>query len=279
MIKTHIMRDHILIVIFTTFISLSGISQNSDVFKGDTINRIDEKNWKQGNWIIFDKSKTSIIEEGVFKNNRRSGVWKKYYDSGKAKHEITYIKGKPDGFARFYYENGNVSEEGLWKMNKWVGDYKFYFENGNLSYNWNYNKEGKREGEQKYFHENGNLMIAGDWTNGQESGVIKEYYENGSLKSEKNFSEGTLQQESIKYYKQDEVATKPQKAVSTNKNVGIFDGNGYYKTYTKTKKPDREGVFKGGKFMDGKRFIYNSQDILIRTDIYRNGNIIESINN
>lgn len=245
-------------------------AQSFQLYKGDTINRKDVNNKKQGHWIIFDQSKTVVQEEGEFKDNRRTGVWKKYYSSGKPKHEITYKNGKADGYAKFYYENGNVSEEGIWKMNKWVGEYKYYFENGNMSYLWQYNENGKRTGQQKYFYENGNVMIEGEWTEGKESGVIKEYYENGALKSEKNFAEGVLEEGSVKTYEPKIVV----KQSASNKDVGVFDGNGYHKTYNLQGLPDREGVFKGGKFMDGKRYYYNSEGKLIKTEFYRNGQVV-----
>lgn len=262
-----------IISLFILSLSIS-MAQNFEIYKGDTINRKDANNKKQGHWILFDKSKTVVQEEGKFKNNRREGIWKKYYSSGGLKHEITYKNGKPDGYAKFYYENGNISEEGIWKMNKWVGEYKYYFENGNMSYQWNYNESGKRTGEQKYFYENGNIMIEGEWEDGKEAGVIKEYYENGSLKSEKNFADGVLEEGSVKTYEPKIVVIKQKSEEEKQKDVGIFDGNGYHKTYNMQGLPDREGVFKGGKFMDGKRFIYDSNGKLIKTEFYRNGKIV-----
>jgi antitoxin component YwqK of YwqJK toxin-antitoxin module len=261
------------------FATCFSFGQSFEMYKGDTINVKDANNRKQGHWIIFDASKTAVQEEGGFVNSRRDGIWKKYFSSGKIKHEITYIKGKPDGYAKFYYENGNVSEEGIWKMNKWVGEYKYYFENGNMSYLWNYNESGKRTGEQKYYYENGNVMIEGEWNDGKESGIIKEYYESGSLKSEKNFAEGVLEPATVKTYEPKMVVVKqqPEKQTSTqtqNKNVGVFDGNGYHKTYNMQGLPDREGVFKGGKFMDGKRFYYDGKGKLTKTEYFRNGKIV-----
>jgi len=237
------MRLIILSFILIFFLSNFTFSQTSETYNEETINVVDATNKKQGKWIFFDNSKTQIVEEGTFVNNRRDGIWKKYYSSGKIKHEITYVKGKPNGYAKFYYENGNLSEEGLWKGTKWVGEYKFYFENGNMAYLWQHDETGKRTGQQKYFYENGNIMIEGEWTEGKESGVIKEYYESGDLKSEKNFADGILEQGTVKTYKPKAPVVVKKATGTKQESVGIFDGNGYHKTYNTKGLLDREGVF------------------------------------
>ena len=121
-------------------------------------------------------------------------------------------------------------------------------------------------------------MIEGEWTEGKESGVIKEYYENGSLKNEKKYQDGIFDATTLKHYEKE---TKP--AVTTGsksqQQVGVFDGNGYHKTYNSKKLIDREGVFKGGKFMDGKRYYYDTAGNLTKTEIYRNGQVINVIYN
>jgi len=216
---------------------------------------------RNGYWIHYNV-KGNKSKEGRYSNDSLTGLWKSYYDSGNIKSEITYVANKANGFARFYYENGNVSEEGIWKDKKWVGSYRFFHENGNSAYIWNYNDNGKRTGKQYYFHENGNLMIEGEWENGKEKGAIKEYYENGSLKAEKYFDDGKLNVDSVRIFQKNEVPPK---------GLDVFDGNGYYKTYTKSKKLEYEGVWKGGKFLDGNKYIYNSSDKAIKIQVYRNG--------
>ncbi len=219
---------------------------------------------KEGYWIYLNDA-GKITSEGVFEAGKREGIWKKYFNTGVLKSEITYKSGEPFGYAKMYYENGNLSEEGYWEDKKWVGGYKFYHENGNLSYDWKYDETGKRTGEQKYYHENGNIMIEGNWTQGKEVGVIKEYYENGSLKAEKSFNEGTIDNQTVKTYEMKAVSSQPKKAMEK------FDGNGYYKSYNTNGQVEYEGVWKGGKFMDGKRNYYDSDGNVVKADIFRNG--------
>ncbi len=264
---------------FIFLININNVAQNFKILNGDTINRIDNNNLKQGLWISFNEDTGKKIDEGIYKNGKKSGIWKKYYKSGTIKSEITYLNNIPTGYAKFYYANGNVSEEGIWKINKWTGNYKYYFENGKLSYDWNYNSSGKRTGDQKYYHENGNLMIEGDWANGKEAGALKEYYVDGSLKSEKSFADGKLDETSVKHYKKQEtkaIVTKKEKSIES---VKLFTGNGYYKLNNKNKKVDREGEFLNGRLVDGKRYFYNSNGELIKTSIYKNGKLIRNIDN
>ncbi len=255
------------------FINSYGIAQN------DTINKIDESSLKQGYWIKYFNDSTTVKEEGKYLDNKKEGIWKSYHDNGKIKSTITYNGNKPNGYAKFFYVNGNPSEEGLWKGTKWIGAYKFFHKNGKPAYEWSYNDKGKRTGVQKYYHKNGQLMIEGEWDNGKEKGVITEYYADGSLKSQKAFNDGVMDVETVKVYKKKTVKTDtPKEEIvikkeKVDKPIQYFDGNGQHTLYTKTKKVDREGLFKRGKLIDGKRYYYNSDGEIERIAIYKNGKV------
>lgn len=272
-----------LVLILSILCSISAFAQLKVVENADTtdyknVSHYLETHSSKEGYFIFLSSSNTKKKEGNYVNNNKEGIWKKYFNSGKIESEITYVADKADGYAKIYYENGNLSEEGIWKGDKWVGEYKYYFQNGNTAYEWNYNEQGKRTGSQKYFYENGFLMIEGDWQNGKESGAIKEYYEDGSLKSEKTFADGKLDETKIVTYRPQEkpVFTKPTVVTRTVADIPedqlkAFDGNGYYKTINKWRKTEYEGVWKGGKFMDGERHIYDEEGKYVVTLIFRNG--------
>ena len=276
------------------FFALAGFAQTFEMYEGDTINKRDAENKRQGIWIKFDAQKR-VVEKGQYVNNKKEGLWYGYYPSGKMKHEITYDKNRPDGPAKFYYEDGKISEQGIWKVNKWVGDYQYYHTNGNLAYDWKYNESGKRTGEQKYYYDDGSLMIKGDWTDGKKEGTLREFYPDGSVKSEIDFADGKINVASVKEY---EIAQKPAPKVmapgtqpkktttsttttssgsSDSGNIGVFTQTGYYKTFNEFKKLDREGDFVNGKLMNGKRYFYDDNGNLTRTLIYKDGKISETI--
>lgn len=287
------MNSHKIIItlLFLLGFICSGISQSFEMHDNDTINRVDANNKKQGKWIYFFKDSPSKIEKtGVFEDNRKTGVWTTYYSNGNLKSEITYENNRPDGHAKIYYENGKLSEEGIWRGTKWVGEYNFYHENGNKAYEWNFAENGKRSGEQKYFYEDGKLRIQGDWIDGKENGVITEYYEDGNVKSEKYFASGKINTNTSKFYAEKKVsvedipddtnATVSKEHMDNNSDQNTyqaFSGNGYHKLYNAFKKVDREGEFRDGKLIDGKRHYYNTEGELLKTAIYKNGRVAEII--
>jgi antitoxin component YwqK of YwqJK toxin-antitoxin module len=260
----------------------------------DTINKIDVAGKKQGKWILKGKHKPGTcyqpeqkIEEGKYADNRKTGPWIEYYCNGNMKNKLTFVNGRPDGYAIMYHDNGKISEEGNWKINKWVGNYKLYYDNGQVQHEFVFNAAGKRDGPQTYYFDNGQKAIEGNFANGKESGIIKEYYENGDPKAEKNYAEGNVDVASIKEFqpkkplvpksdnpidnapkvevKADE---KPNEAVAKKGPIIL---NGQYTLYNKNKQVTKDGVFKDNRLMDGKAFIYDENGILTRVSVYKGG--------
>jgi antitoxin component YwqK of YwqJK toxin-antitoxin module len=284
-------RKAVVVILILIGLFQFSFGQSVEIYENDTINKVDENNRKYGKWVIYFKDKPKQIEkEGLYKNNRKTGIWKTYYKNGNLKSEITYKNNRPDGYAKIYYKNGKLSEEGYWKGTKWVGNYNFYHENGNKAYEWSFNEQGKRSGEQKYYYEDGKLRIKGKWVDGKENGVVTEYYADGNVKSEKHYAAGKFNAVSSKFYAEKKVsvedipddtnATISKKDVEANNNQNTyqaFDGNGFHKLYNAYKKVDREGEFRNGKLIDGKRYYYNAEGILVKTVVYKDGRISEII--
>ena len=286
------MRRLLLIVFFITY--KISIAQSYEIFNQDTINFVDANNLKQGYWIFFGRMKKlpeykddQKVEEGKFTDSRKVGIWKKYFPNGNVNHQITYENGRPNGYYINYYEDGTLQEEGNWVNNKQIGKFKRFHENGKLSQDFNFNETGKREGVQKYFHENGKIMIEGSWNQGKESGVVKEYYENGDLKSEKVYNNGSFDAAASKTFEPVKPLPKPVEKIPENPTGtttppvvkageslnlgGVFNGDGKAVLFNKNKQVAKDGVFQKYKLIDGKEFIYNSDGILQRIAIYKNG--------
>lgn len=286
----HILFPLALIAVCCT--SYAEALQSFDMYKNDTINRIDVSNLKQGHWMYFGKDKRlpgyteeQLVEEGEFLNNRKTGIWKKYFANGKMQNEITYQNSRPNGFAKIYYKNGNLKEQGIWKGNKWVGEYKFFHENGKIYHEFAYSEKGKRSGEQKYYYDTGQVMIEGNWEGGKEKGVIKEYYENGEIRSEKFFNDGALDPTATITYEKEvktEVAPKPEKKGTgvtvvkgeESRSIKAFTGQGYHKLYNKNRQLSKDGVFENYKLMSGKWYKYSKDGILQSIEVYKNGRYV-----
>lgn len=288
------MKKLLYIIIPVFLCSISTAAQSFEIVQGDTINRIDENNLKQGFWKIFGRMKRlpgyepdQVVEEGNYKNSRKMGLWKRFFPNGKVKDEITYVNSRPSGYYKTYYDNGQVQEEGSWKNNRNTGEFKRYHENGQVAQSFKFNTSGKREGKQQYFYENGQVMIEGDWAGGKEAGVITEYYEDGSLKAKKAFADGKLDpvktevfepKTPIKDKNEEELAKAPVKVVKISKdekaNMGSFNGNGYKKMYNSNRQISKDGVFKNYRLMDGKWYKYDENGLLIAIEIYKKGKYI-----
>lgn len=284
------MKKYILIVLF---IACKTANAQSLVNNDTSHNFTDATGKKQGKWIILnsmihkpDYTDNQKVEEGKYIDSKKIGIWKEYYPNNNLKSKITYENNRPSGYAIMYHDNGKIKEEGLWKNNRWVGDYKLYYENGQVQQEFKFNATGKREGSQKYYHENGQTMIEGNWAGGREAGVVKEYYENGDIKSEKNFNDGNIDPATTKTYepkkpigikKQEEKVEAPPIIPQKNEkdNLGkVFNGEGYWKLYNSNKQVSKDGTFSKNRLLVGKVYYYNSDGILIRIAVYKNGKYV-----
>lgn len=274
-----------------SFAIVKAQSPSFEMLGKDTINKVDAAGKKQGKWIIFGKHKagecyqpTQKVEEGKYKENRKTGEWIQYYCNGNTKNKVNYVNGRPDGYAVLYHENGTVSEEGTWKNNRWVGNFKQFYENGEVQHDFVYNSGGKREGESTYYYENGQKAIQGNFADGKETGTFKEYYKNGDIKAEKNYQDGAVDVASIKQFESKKPAEKEKTTaapkVQLEKDEKPMDApatsgplllNGKHTIYNKNKQVTKDGVFKDNRLMDGKAYIYNDNGILIRISVYKNG--------
>ena len=259
----------------------------------DSINVTDATDKKQGKWIIYGKTYHKInyaddqkVEEGMYTDGKKTGIWKEYYPNNVLKSKITYENGRPNGYAIMYHDNGKIKEEGLWQMARWVGEYKLYYDNGQVQQEFKFTAGGKREGEQKYYYESGQLMIVGNWAGGKEAGVVKEYYENGDIREERNFNDGVLDAAATKTYEPKQpvvVKTPEEKQISPpvipqkneKDNMGKqFTGEGVWKLYNANRQLSKDGTFHDYRLVDGKVYNYNGDGLLMRIAIYKGGRYV-----
>lgn len=116
------MRCHLL-PLFILF-SISGKAQNktgethyksyhlSD--RGDTLNAIDMNGLKQGKWTVHVaplRGEPGYEEEGVFVNNRKEGVWRRFNLMGDPVAIENYKWGNKNGVSRYFSITGMIREE------------------------------------------------------------------------------------------------------------------------------------------------------------------------
>ena len=268
------------------------LSLNSQAYVGD-INQVDANGQRQGYWVITgymagDKAyrNEAVVEEGIFKDSKKEGIWKKYWPNGKMRSEINYAQGRPSGSYKLFYDNGVKEEEGNWVNNRNTGNFKRFHPNGNPQQDFQFSDNGKRNGWQKYYHENGKIAMEVNIVNGVESGLCKIYNTDGSLAEEKVYEKGAIKPESVKKYKavvpapakadpydetlgKESVATKDK----TNKAV-LFSPDGYNVLYNAAGQVTQTGDFKKGKLFNGKVYRYNGDGLLIKVEIYKKGKYV-----
>jgi hypothetical protein len=86
--------------------------------KGDTLNRVDLKDKKQGPWVIHVddlRGEKGYEEEGYFENDLKEGVWKRYSLQGIKIAEENYRWGKLNGRSRYFTYNGGLLREESWR--------------------------------------------------------------------------------------------------------------------------------------------------------------------
>ncbi len=74
---------------------------------GDTINKMDSKNRRQGKWLIINKGgygEEDFIEFGPFDDDIRNGLWKTYTADGIIISQELFKQGNKNGEARYYDE-------------------------------------------------------------------------------------------------------------------------------------------------------------------------------
>ena len=109
-----------LLVLIFLFLGLNVNAQYKNYkisVKGDTINAIDKKDLKQGKWVIHVdplRGERGYEEEGVFKDSKKEGPWRKYTLSGDFIAMENYFDGGLDGKSSYFTAYGDILREENW---------------------------------------------------------------------------------------------------------------------------------------------------------------------
>lgn len=114
-------RQLLLFIIIQFLFLMSGMAQyktftlNAD---GDTLNAIDKNNLKQGKWVLHVeplRGEPGYEEEGIFKNDKKEGMWRKYSLVGDIIAVEYYKFGGKDGIQQYYTYLGDLIREESWR--------------------------------------------------------------------------------------------------------------------------------------------------------------------
>ncbi|MBK9190315.1 MAG: hypothetical protein IPM77_01825 [Crocinitomicaceae bacterium] len=247
-------------------------------------NQKDAAGLKQGYWIFYGKDmpekgypEDGKVEEGSFKDDKKTGEWIMYHKDGKTPRTKGFFEnGRPKGAYIKYYETGGVMEEGTYSNGKQSGAFVRYYENGNKAQEKTFNVEGKEEGKVTLYHENGQPEFVFTKANGVTTGPATRFNEDGSVKQEIVYgADGAVVSQTDVNVKQETVQSSgsggPSGAGGVTKDGKKFQSDGYNKVYNKDDELWMDGTFKGGKLWEGKLYKYDSDGILLKIEIWKNG--------
>ncbi|MDG2369011.1 MAG: hypothetical protein P8M12_00065 [Flavobacteriales bacterium] len=257
--------------------------------QADTINQKNPDNGRKiGYWVILgnmSKEKgydaAAKVEEGVYNNSRKNGVWKKYWPNGKLKSEILYKRGHSTGAYTTYFKNGNVEEQGTMRNGFLVGDYQLNWENGKTRQVKTFNSLGATEGVVELFYENGAKELVFNTVNGIEEGESTWFFENGDVKRKMAFNNGVSEKtedfERINPAFKDineKIAEKGPKIKGDFNAATVAIKDGYGKTYNDDKSILMDGEFKSGMLFNGRHYIYDEFGLLDHIQVYQDGTYV-----
>lgn len=85
---------------------------------GDTLNIIDNKGLRQGKWVNVVgelRGEPGYEEEGVYKDDKKTGPWRKYTANGDIIAMENYKFGGKDGVQQYFSFLGNLEREESWR--------------------------------------------------------------------------------------------------------------------------------------------------------------------
>lgn len=86
--------------------------------KGDTLNRLDQSDKKQGPWVVRVedlRGEPGYEEEGYFEENKKTGLWRRYALTGDLIAIENYKWGEKDGKQQYYSKMGDLVREESWR--------------------------------------------------------------------------------------------------------------------------------------------------------------------
>ncbi len=164
---------------------------------------------KTGNvYTEFYKTNGTLLQKGVFKNEKRTGEWTTYSQKGEILQVDNYAdNGLLNGTSTVYDAQGRIFETTEWKNGKKDGMHKQFFPNGQVQSEVNY-RDGLRDGTCISYFDDGKTETTGQYSNDRKEGVWTVYDRDGETIlaqteykagiSEKQQQEDAMVQEEVK---------------------------------------------------------------------------------
>ena len=111
---------------------------------------------------LFYHDGVSLMSEGKYYKQQRTGIWKQYDGQGDITSQCIYVNGKKNCMERIYYKDGRVSREVNYKGDILDGVIKEFFSNGRVKFSGIY-QDGNLNGEVEWFQSGGAKKLHGHY--------------------------------------------------------------------------------------------------------------------
>jgi len=111
----------VVFIFLLAFVSPASFAQLNNYIigvKGDTLNKVDAKDLRQGRWVERVETlrgEPGFEEEGVYVDGRREGTWRRYSLMGDLIAVENYQWGNKDGVCRYFNGLGELMREESWR--------------------------------------------------------------------------------------------------------------------------------------------------------------------
>lgn len=193
--------------------------------KGDTLNAIDKDGLKQGKWVTTVgeiRGEPGYDEEGRYKDDKKTGTWRKYTDNGDIIAVENYKFGGKDGIQQYFSFLGNLQRQEEWRGYNPDAPYDTIPVYGTGSNEVVEFKIVKAEqysvphGEWKYFNPQGHIIKLEHYDRGA---LQKEGEEKKAVVAEKKADEKAKPQEVLDYEKK--YSKKKRKAMERDGKTSL----------------------------------------------------------
>ena len=175
-------------------IMLSGLTGYSQLLEAPNLKfetvfgKKDSSGNKTGHWTFYRKDK-SVSSKSFWKNGKREGATKYYWENGNIYVSVNYVDGKISGQEIFYYKDGSIATADSYINGLKNGECKSYFNDGTIRKIENYKDDVLHGIAIDY--DNGEIDGFVTYKNGIKHGKFQDYY-NGTIHYEGEYQNGNM---------------------------------------------------------------------------------------
>jgi len=130
-----------------------------------------------------------IKGKGFYKNGKKEGSWKYWFDNQRVRSSLFYKNGEEEGIQETWHENGQKRSRKQYLDGRAHGEWEAWYSNSQKKESLSFN-DGLRTGKYVKWHANGQVHTDGQYDYGDQHGTWKQYDETGTMTGESHYEYG-----------------------------------------------------------------------------------------